>query len=459
MNLSMISYSRIFFVDTENQGTQYVEDLNHLGFEDKVILMYTDYAPKFGYPQIESFINSKATIITDYCFSGTPNALDFQISSRIGAILKEIVNSKQDARPLSSLMSAENVATVPKIYLVTNDTGYYPLIKYWNTRGYELYVRNTILGDDIDVDSYLNNLSISKQLETQKAYLNKANVTLAEASVMGSLPPIKTEEARHKVTKKVEERIVRVREVPDGYRKVEIKKESSEETESGMYKVSGSPEINTENITRKTETKTETTTGPDGVITNTFIHTNPPVGGQLLNISDVGGLLEEKVNKDNSIFQDTTLAEDISKKTDVVGSAVEEIEGVNMSSELFNSQTDTKDIKEERVDDTEISPLDVIFKSPKSKMEKLIPLRVEALTEDEKIGINNNTTKIRGVVKCTKHEALLLGYLAYFSKTSDEFGKGVYKIFSAKDARAKASNLVNRFNFGFLVRKYKEESK
>ena len=118
MNLSMISYSRIFFVDTENQGTQYVEDLNHLGFEDKVILMYTDYAPKFGYPQIESFINSKATIITDYCFSGTPNALDFQISSRIGAILKEIVNSKQDARPLSSLMSAENVATVPKIYLV-----------------------------------------------------------------------------------------------------------------------------------------------------------------------------------------------------------------------------------------------------------------------------------------------------------------------------------------------------
>ena len=90
-----------------------------------------------------------------------------------------------------------------------------------------------------------------------------------------------------------------------------------------------------------------------------------------------------------------------------------------------------------------------------------IPNKPEVLnlTEDEKIGINNNTTKIRGVVKCTKHEALLLGYLAYFSKTSDEFGKGVYKIFSAKDARAKASNLVNRFNFGFLVRKYKEESK
>ena len=62
-------------------------------------------------------------------------------------------------------------------------------MEYWVARGYNVAIRNSICGEDADVKGYLKELSISKQLETQQAYLEKSGLTISEASK--EMPEIK----------------------------------------------------------------------------------------------------------------------------------------------------------------------------------------------------------------------------------------------------------------------------
>ena len=127
----------------------------------------------------------------EYCFSGTPNALDFQISTRIGSLLKEslMYEDTWEAQNMLTFGSLPDARKSIKVIIISEDKGYYPLVEYWVARGYNVAIRNSICGEDADVKGYLRELSISKQLETQQAYLEKSGLTISEASK--EMPEIK----------------------------------------------------------------------------------------------------------------------------------------------------------------------------------------------------------------------------------------------------------------------------
>jgi len=404
-------YKNIYFVDTENQGTHYVNDLLTLTSNDKVILMYTDYGPKFSYPQIENFINTKANIVMEYCFSGTPNALDFQISSRIGSILKESLMEDEGGFSVHAPYRNVYFGNTPKIIIVSEDKGYYPLVEYWRARGYDVVTRPGINEEDADVEAYLHDLSISKQLETQQAYLSKAGLTIQEAE--DSIPSIKL---RDKNRKKDEDSkvISSVRKMLSTFKKEQeetLKKLIAEATLGmSVVQTSKSPEDLDADMRKimLNDLKEELNGGSKDlpeVITQTIRET-----------------LVEKTPKETTV--DTT-----------VETTVETSEPIK-----------------------EVNRLDIIMQQSKVKLSEIIPALVEKdLTHQERITVTNNADRVKSVVKVTKNEALILGYIAYYSKTPQEFNKVASKYMTTKEGKQKVITLSTRFIHGYLASKFKEE--
>lgn len=156
-------YKRVFLVDTENQGTLYLKDLGTLMETDLVICVSTEYSPKFTYTQLESFLNCKAKFQFVNCQAGTPNALDFQLSTLLGYMCKQ--DEEDDKKT--------------EFIILSKDTGYYGIVSYWSSRGFKVGIRNEIVGKCVDVDgalAHLNKFKISKANEVAlgKAELNKA---------------------------------------------------------------------------------------------------------------------------------------------------------------------------------------------------------------------------------------------------------------------------------------------
>ncbi len=104
---------RIFLVDTENVSAAWVGLLPIIGKTDELILLYTENTPHISYPHLEEVLPYCDRLKMMRCGTGT-NALDFQLSSYMGYLMK--TNAKT------------------QFYIISNDTGYDPLIPFWGKR-------------------------------------------------------------------------------------------------------------------------------------------------------------------------------------------------------------------------------------------------------------------------------------------------------------------------------------
>lgn len=109
-----------YMVDSENVGTKWIPYLKeNIKKSDRVFLFYTDKSPSIPCNEIEelaAFINQIQTI---YCHNKTANALDFQLCSYLGYLIR--VGSKSS------------------YCILTNDKGFDAAVSFWKDKGIKIY--------------------------------------------------------------------------------------------------------------------------------------------------------------------------------------------------------------------------------------------------------------------------------------------------------------------------------
>ena len=81
--------SRIFFVDFENVKISGLDGLLELNSTDEVFIFYSDKADGITFDVHKNLNETKAKINLQKVEVGSKNALDFQLSSYLGFIIKE----------------------------------------------------------------------------------------------------------------------------------------------------------------------------------------------------------------------------------------------------------------------------------------------------------------------------------------------------------------------------------
>lgn len=457
----------IYFIDTENQGTQYIEELATLGETDRVILMYTDYGPKFSYQQIEYFIKTKAKVKMEYCFSGTPNALDFQISTRIGSLLKEslMYEDAWEAQNMLTFGSLTDARKSIKVIIISEDKGYYPLVEYWVARGYNVAIRNSICGEDADVKGYLRELSISKQLETQQAYLEKSGLTISEASK--EMPEIKIPNKDAKTKGSCDGAVTeqeKTEVLVSVFKEMLAEFQKSEETR--LSKLINDRCVMKEDISNKDADSEMNISTPDMEVVPAVATDSTPVKAEPDADKNMRDLMLSEVEDELKGNFNSPLEVPASIVESSDNASVVQIETPDGTAIVSSSGNDTCIETSIEVSESAVKvetkaegyKLDLIMQQPKAKLSDIIPTVIDSdLTPiKERSIIKTNADKIKGVIKVTKNEAIILGYISYYSRSPEEFTKVATKYMTTKEGKKKANSLVGRFTFGFLSSKYKE---
>lgn len=104
---------KVYLVDTENVGSAWKELLPQKGSKDLIILFFTEHSPGISYYDLDLIRQYPSSFDMIECIPGK-NGLDFQLVSYLGYLLK----------------------TAPKTdyIIVTNDTGFDTVVKFWNQR-------------------------------------------------------------------------------------------------------------------------------------------------------------------------------------------------------------------------------------------------------------------------------------------------------------------------------------
>ncbi len=149
----------IYLIDYEN--TKNLLGINNLSTDDCVVIFYSKKSNSLSFDLHKEIISSKAQIEYKFVDVGSPNALDFQLSSYLGYIIKQ------------------NENTECKIYIVSKDKGFGFVSSFWEKE-------KTI---DIQIVCDLTGKVQSAIPEPQKpncdieSILGQSNVELSESEI------------------------------------------------------------------------------------------------------------------------------------------------------------------------------------------------------------------------------------------------------------------------------------
>lgn len=109
-----------YLIDSENIGTKWISYLDENIEElDKAFLFYTDASKSISYKELSvlfSFIHQLETI---HCQNGTANALDFQLVSYLGYLIR--------------------MDTKSTYCILSKDKGYDAVVHFWKEKGIHIY--------------------------------------------------------------------------------------------------------------------------------------------------------------------------------------------------------------------------------------------------------------------------------------------------------------------------------
>ncbi len=105
--------SKKFFIDSENVGDNWIFLLDTVAAEDEILVFYTAKSPHMNYKNLITLKNSSKDVTFIECCEGN-NALDFQLCTELGFRVHDIGDDE--------------------FVIVTNDTGYDAVVKYWKAR-------------------------------------------------------------------------------------------------------------------------------------------------------------------------------------------------------------------------------------------------------------------------------------------------------------------------------------
>lgn len=104
---------KVYLVDTENIGSAWKELLPKKGSKDMLVLFFTEHSPGISYADLDFIRQYPTSFETIECYPGK-NGLDFQLVSYLGYLIKS--------------------APKTDYIIVTNDTGYDAVVKFWSGR-------------------------------------------------------------------------------------------------------------------------------------------------------------------------------------------------------------------------------------------------------------------------------------------------------------------------------------
>ena len=102
-----------YFIDSENVGDNWISLLETVAEEDEILVFYTANSPHMNYKNLITLKNSPKDVTFIECCEGS-NALDFQLCTELGYRVHEIGDFE--------------------FIIVSNDTGYDAVVKYWKKR-------------------------------------------------------------------------------------------------------------------------------------------------------------------------------------------------------------------------------------------------------------------------------------------------------------------------------------
>lgn len=143
----MAKEKKIYLVDTENVNDIWVNLLDRLEAEDRIVVFYTNNSPHMCVDKVVKLMNWKRKCITWIkCFEGN-NALDFQLVTQLGAMI------------------AKNPQN--EYWIVSSDNGFEAVVKYWQKNNVHV---NRIKGSeckipDVTLDSPLGFLENQKEID------------------------------------------------------------------------------------------------------------------------------------------------------------------------------------------------------------------------------------------------------------------------------------------------------
>ena len=108
---------KIYFIDSENVGDNWVSLLDALTDDDKLLVFFTQKSPHMNYRNLVLLKQSQKEVNFIECCEGN-NALDFQLSTDLGFRICDTPDNE--------------------FIIVSNDTGYDAVVKYWKRRGISL---------------------------------------------------------------------------------------------------------------------------------------------------------------------------------------------------------------------------------------------------------------------------------------------------------------------------------
>lgn len=118
-----------YLIDYENVQVSGLNGLNSLMAEDKVVIFYSDNSESLTFGLHRRLMAASCEVIYQKVETGKKNALDFQLSSYLGYIIKENENETDN-----------------KFFIVTKDNGFSVLCTYWKRKKISVEIIDNLTG-------------------------------------------------------------------------------------------------------------------------------------------------------------------------------------------------------------------------------------------------------------------------------------------------------------------------
>ena len=118
--------NRYFLIDYENVNNKGLSGVQYLEEDDIVVIFYSKNANTLSFEMHQRILSSPAYFVYKKVNTGEKNALDFQLASYLGYLLRD--TTSQDNNDMNHY------------FIVTEDNGYLPIKKFWKTMGYTVHL-------------------------------------------------------------------------------------------------------------------------------------------------------------------------------------------------------------------------------------------------------------------------------------------------------------------------------
>ncbi|MBQ9403999.1 MAG: hypothetical protein IJU15_03355 [Synergistaceae bacterium] len=158
-----------YFIDYENTGPEGLTGIEKLDGENTLFIFYSTNADKITFDIHIKLNKSEAAIKYYKVKAGQKNALDFQLASYLGFIIKE--NSESQC----------------KYFIVSKDNGFSSLLSFWKERGVNLELIINTTGQSLQAPA-----SAAKELEQKVSEL--LNDSVNSAAIANIITSYKTKQ-------------------------------------------------------------------------------------------------------------------------------------------------------------------------------------------------------------------------------------------------------------------------